>query len=267
MGLESFWGTLIPSGIFFGGLLNIEEFLGVFTVSFIAAVVCFQLGRKRHRIHQLMVNTQTSKTDALTEGPCEVQGEVEAIGSPFISPWTQQQCVYYDFQVKERRTRKSGKTTTTYWAKYVADLQVRPFTLKDSSGTVEINPAGADFSVSVDARDKSGLGDDAPAQLQMLLRDRYDASTQGWVFNKTLRYSENVLAVGDTVYIFGEARWKGDKLVIGGGLMPLIITEHGVHLEEMVYAKSATRYLVGMIISILIVLATIVLGLVSFYIG
>ncbi len=45
--------------------------------------------------------------------------------------------------------------------------------------------------------------------------------------------------------------------------MPLIITEHGVHLEEMVYANSATRYLVGMIISVLIGLATIVLGLIG----
>ena len=253
MGLESF----------FGGILDIEEFLGVFTVSCIAAVVCFQQGKKRHRIHQLMVDTQTSKADELTEGPCEVQGQVDAIGSAFTSPWTQQQCVYYDFQVKEKRTRKSGKTTTTYWAKYVTDLKVRPFILKDSSGAVEINPAGADFSVSADAREQSGFGDDAPAELQVLLKDRYNASTQGWVFNKTLRYTEKVLAVGDTVYIFGEARWKGDKLVIGSGLMPLIITEHGVHLEEMVYANSATRYLVGMIISILIGLATIVLGLIG----
>ena len=228
---------------------------------FVGAGGCFFMGRKKHHIHQLMVNTETSSVEALTQGPCEVQGQIDSIGSPFISPWTQQRCVYYDFQVEERRSRRSGNTTSTYWADYITDLQAQPFTVSDQSGSVEINPGDVDFRVRTDARERSGFGNDASSELQGLLRNRYGASTQGWVFNKTLRYSENVLAVGDTVYVFGEARHHGGKLVIGSGLMPLIVTEEGAHNTEKGYSSSATYYLVGAVVSIIIGICVILLGL------
>jgi hypothetical protein len=230
---------------------------------FVGAGGCFFMGRKKHHIHQLMVNTETSSVEALTQGPCEVQGQIDSIGSPFISPWTQQRCVYYDFQVEERRSRRRGNTTSTYWADYITDLQAQPFTVSDQSGSVEINPGDVDFRVRTDARERSGFGDDASSELQALLRDRYGASTQGWVFNKTLRYSENVLAVGDTVYVFGEVRRQGDKLFIGSGLMPLIVAEDGEHFIEEEYSKSATYYLVGAIVLIIIGLGLVVLGFVD----
>ena len=228
---------------------------------FIAAGGCFFMGKKKHRIHQLMLNTETSDVGALTEGPCEVQGQIDSVGSPLISPWTQQQCVYYDFQVEERRSRRSGNTTSTYWTDYITDLQTQPFTVSDQTDSVEINPGEADFRVRTDARERSGFGDDASSELQTLLKNRYGASTQGWVFNKTLRYSENVMAVGDTVYVFGEVRRQGDKLFIGSGLMPLIVTEEGAHNTEKGYSSSATYYLVGAVVSIIIGICVILLGL------
>jgi len=230
---------------------------------FIAGGGCFFMGKKKHRIHQLMVNTETSDVGALTEGSCEVQGQIDSVGTPLISPWTQQQCVYYDFQVEERRSRRSGNTTSTYWADYITDLQAQPFTVSDQTGSVEINPGEADFRVRTDARERSGFGDDASSELQTLLRDRYGASTQGWVFNKTLRYSENVMAVGDTVYVFGEVRSQGDKLFIGSGLMPLIVTEDGEHFIQEEYSKLATYYVVGTIVLIITGLGLIVLGFVD----
>ena len=71
------------------------------------------------------------------------------------------------------------------------------------------------------------------------------------------------MAVGDTVYVFGEVRSQGDKLFIGSGLMPLIVTEDGEHFIQEEYSKLATYYVVGTIVLIITGLGLIVLGFVD----
>ena len=65
------------------------------------------------------------------------------------------------------------------------------------------------------------------------------------------------------MYVFGEVRRQGDKLFIGIGLMPLIVTEDGEHFIEEEYSKSATCYLVSAIVLIIIGIVLTILELVA----
>tara|TARA_B100001971_G_C18027506_1_gene450808 strand:- start:32 stop:751 length:720 start_codon:yes stop_codon:yes gene_type:complete len=230
-----------------------------------------------------MLATEASNVGALTEGPCEIQGRIESIDSPFTSPWTQQQCVYYEFLVEEKR-RSGGSNARATWHSIINDVQKQSFKVTDPSGSVEINPRKAEFDLKSVAHERIGLlSGDASSELQTLLKDR-DIETTNRI-SRELRCSEKVLTTGDTVYVFGEAKRVDEKLVICSPApkyrkkgqttrewrkecdkrqaegMPLIVTDDGERKVEEGYSKSARGWMIATIILVVITLAFIVAGI------
>jgi len=229
-------------------------------VFLLIAICCFIALRNARRRYRLMLATEASNVGALTEGPCEIQGRIESIDSPFTSPWTQQQCVYYEFLVEE--LRGSGSRAT--WYSIINDVQKQSFKVTDPSGSVEIDPDEAEFEAEFDlksvAHEQIGLlSGDASSELQTLLKDR-DIETTNRI-SRELRCSEKVLTTGDTVYVFGEAKRVDEKLVICWGDMPLIVTDDGERKVEEGYSKSARGWMIATIILMVIALAFIVAGI------
>ena len=229
-------------------------------VFLLIAICCFIALRNARRRYRLMLATEASNVGALTEGPCEIQGRIESIDSPFTSPWTQQQCVYYEFLVEE--LRGSGGRHT--WYSIINDVQKQSFKVTDPSGSVEIDPDEAEFEAEFDlksvAHEQIGLlSGDASSELQTLLKDR-DIETTNRI-SRELRCSEKVLTTGDTVYVFGEAKRVDEKLVICWGDMPLIVTDDGERKVEEGYSKSARGWMIATIILVVITLAFIVAGI------
>ncbi len=225
-------------------------------VFLLIAICCFIALRNARRRYRLMLATEASNVGALTEGPCEIQGRIESIDSPFTSPWTQQQCVYYEFLVEE--LRGSGGRAT--WYSIINDVQKQSFKVTDPSGSVEINPYEAEFDLKSVAHEQIGLlSGDASSELQTLLKDR-DIETTNRI-SRELRCSEKVLTTGDTVYVFGEAKRVDEKLVICWGDMPLIVTDDGERKVEEGYSKSARGWMIATIILMVITLAFIVAGI------
>ena len=229
-------------------------------VFLLIAICCFIALRNARRRYRLMLATEASNVGALTEGPCEIQGRIESIDSAFTSPWTQQQCVYYEFLVEEKRKRKGGQNPEFYWHSIINDVQKQSFKVTDPSGSVEIDPDEAKFDLKSVAHEQIGLlSGDASSELQTLLKDR-DIETTNRI-SRELRCSEKVLTTGDTVYVFGEAKRVDEKLVICWGDMPLIVTDDGERKVEEGYSKSARGWMIATIILMVITLAFIVAGI------
>ena len=202
-----------------------------------------------------MLDTKPCQVAALSEGPCEFQGKIGNVAPPLVSPWSQQECVYYDFIVIEG----TGKDACTVFE----DKQTQSFTLTDPSGSVEINPGEGNFHVKIDRQAHSGELNDADSELQTLFKSRYSnlISTGGW-FKPRRYYTERTLAVGDPVYVFGEAKREGGKLVISDGVMPLIVSEEGQkNSERMHYLPGRNIYVLGMIASGLLAIVLFAVGL------
>ena len=68
---------------------------------------------------------------------------------------------------------------------------------------------------------------DADTDLQQLLETRYNKKTEGWMFNKTLKYTETALELDEEVYVFGDASKLGGGWVLRDGEMPLIVSDKG----------------------------------------
>ena len=96
--------------------------------------------------------------------------------------------------------------------------------------------------VEEDRFSRSGLMNDADSDLQQLLESRYNKKTKGWIFNKTLRYTETALELDEDVYVFGDASKLGSGWVLSDGEMPLIVSDKGGAAIEKSFSRKVTWF-------------------------
>ncbi|MFQ3168038.1 MAG: hypothetical protein ACI8QI_000575 [Limisphaerales bacterium] len=192
------------------------------------ALLFFYLWRKTKRTRDLMTATETSPIGQLTEGPAEIRGRTATSEEPLTSPWRKQPCVHYCFHVQRRRSSTNSKGHTTHhWVTYIKDEKTLPFLVRDDTGQAVVDSSKIKFVINQDKFSRSGIMDDADTDLQQLLETRYNKKTEGWMFNKTLKYTESTLELDEEVYVFGDASRIGDGWVLRDGEMPLIVSDKG----------------------------------------
>jgi hypothetical protein len=144
---------------------------------------------QRYRIADLTENTLGRLVGAAT--PIDVTLTAPLSGRP---------CVMYIARVEEQH--RSGKTTT--WRTKVREAQSVRFVLADGSGRAIIDPTGAELALEFDSRSRSGTFDD-PTPAEKAFLERHMQSGSGFLgFNRTLRYSEAIIEVGEQVAVLGQ---------------------------------------------------------------
>jgi len=227
---------------------NIVAYILLIAGPLLAMVFLF-FWRKTKRTRDLMTATETSPIGQLTEGPAEIRGRTATSEAPLTSPWRQQPCVHYCFHVEEERSSTdSDGHTTHHWATYIKDEQTHPFVVKDDTGQAVVDSSKIKFVLEEDRYSRSGFMNDAGSELQQLLESRYNKKTKGWIFNKTLRYTETALEMDEEVYVFGEAARLGDGWMLRHGTMPLIVSDKGDAAVEKSYS---TRVIVFGVLTLL----------------
>lgn len=133
-------------------------------------------------------------------------GEGETLQAPF----TGRSCVFYEATVEEYRS--SGKTGS--WRQVVREAVGVPFVLDDGTGRAIVDPRGARVAVDLDMTTRSGTFDDAtPVEEQFL--SRHGLRSTGWVFNKSFRYREGVIEIGETIAVMGQGVREPDPDAVG----------------------------------------------------
>lgn len=187
-----------------------------FVIGLLAGIGLFAYGFLSLRRKRLIENTPTSKARSVAMGPVEVFGHVEPFqGKVLKAPFSRGDCVYYKYAIEERRTRTDSRgRTTTYWATVKDGSERTHFLLRDETGAVLVGPEGADMDIPEDFEFQSGLGRDPPEAVKQFLTSQ-GLGFEGFLgINKTMRYSEHHLAVGDKVFVFGTA---GDNPLVKEG--------------------------------------------------
>ncbi|MEM7157678.1 MAG: GIDE domain-containing protein [Myxococcota bacterium] len=127
-----------------------------------------------------------------------IVGKLSMNEEPLVAPLTGRPCAAYEVVLEQLRS--SGKSSS--WHTVFREIEVRPFTLDDGTGRAFVEPSEAKLVITRDERSQSGTFDDPTPREQAFL-DMYGQSGEGWVFNKTLRYSEGVLEPGEDVAVLG----------------------------------------------------------------
>lgn len=124
--------------------------LGVFCV-FVAfplamAAAALFAGLRARRRAALIKATHTSNIAMASDGYCELEGSVEAIGGQTLSaPLSGSPCVWYHARLEQwvRRTAASGKSS---WSTVRDETSRAPFFVRDSTGVCTVHPDGAEIT-------------------------------------------------------------------------------------------------------------------------
>ena len=186
--------------------------LWIAALLFLAAAVVALMARAASKKRRLILDTPTTPADDVEDGFLEVKGRVAAGEETLKSPLSGTKCVAYHFLVEQKSRGQHGAS----WIDIVKDRQGVPFFVVDESGRAEVDPRDAELELSEDHHARSGLLSGPPAKLTKVMKSRYGVSTKGLLLNKTLRYTETVLAEKDEVYVIGTA--SAGELRKGGPL-------------------------------------------------
>lgn len=138
----------------------------------------------------------------------KVSGKILEVETPFIAPLSKRKCVAYIFEVE--RQVKSGKSS--HWQTLVKKEDIQEFFIEKRGELVMIKPSKTpsnyDIYMEEDKKASSGTFNDPSLELQKVL-DNFGVEATNWIgFNKTLRYTERILEIGETITVGGIAKWK-----------------------------------------------------------
>jgi hypothetical protein len=145
------------------------------------------------RRERMLADTPLVKIRSAAQGYVKVSGRAGAAGDPVIAPLSSRPCVWYRYNVDEKRTNSKGETS---WTSIDSGTSVHPFTLADADGECLVGPINAEITPTthdVWTGDRERPGTAPP--LSGLLLDSH-----------TYRYSERLLKVGDQLCVTGELR-------------------------------------------------------------
>jgi hypothetical protein len=185
--------------------LPAEAWVAIIVVIVLIIVVSWYFSHGARLKRQL----KAAKPWALAELPEDTHGRVIGqaypLGEQLVGPLTGRPCVYYIATVEEQRS--TGRST--YWKTIASETRGVPFMLQDGSGRAIVDPNGAQVALDFDGNSKSGTFDPADPVQEAFL-SRHGAKSQGWVFNKSLRYREAMIEVGEMIAVLGSGVREAD---------------------------------------------------------
>lgn len=196
-----------------------DSFDGTLVLCFLAAILVVGLlawyFSKEERLKRRLKATRVRLIADLHPGePARVIGTARLQGAALTAPVSGRTCVYYSAEVRAKR----GK----HWRTIIREARGLPFLVDDGSGLALVDPQRAEVVLDRDANTRSGTFDDPDAAQQRLLA-RHGESGQGLLFNRSLRYHEAVIEVGERVAVLGAPRHEPDRsagapVVLSGSL-------------------------------------------------
>lgn len=219
-------------------------FLLLAVVVLIIGIAAMASSRKDLRRRRRILDTPTSPiAEAPGSGLVEIKGRVLPGDQGLVrAPFSARSVVWFRVTVEE--LRNSGKSST--WVKVVSEVDGRTFYVDDGSGqTARVVPSGA--NVILDKQDvaRSGTFRDAPPALEAFLQQRGVKSTSWFGLNKSMRYEEETLAPGDSLYALGRAKREPGPPVQTDGYRTTpttrLLLESGIGEEEELILTNKTE--------------------------
>jgi hypothetical protein len=219
-------------------------------ISALLALVAYLYANSSMKKQKRLADTETSRTGKVKPGYSEVKGKARPGGQLLQSPLSKSPCIYYQFFVEEHV--QAGKSS--YWRKVVDDKKDCGVFVDDGSGPVAVRLREAELFLKPDAHAKSGTFNDASPDLEATLQ-AYGKTTKGWVFNKTMRYTETLLRDGDELYVIGTTNRRQDGVFEFEKAGDLFIVSD--ESEETLSAKFNRGKIVGLVFAVLLVLGAL----------
>jgi hypothetical protein len=168
-------------------------------VCFGGGLFAFFWGLRCYQRKRLLQNTPTSKVDAVALGMAELCGRAVPHES-MTSPIEQLPCVYWRYKVEEWRS--AGKSSQ--WVTIDSGEKRVPFYLEDDTGRILVIPLQATIDIPKTLQvepPKSPLISEVSPRILAFAEEK--SIELGGVFTPKKRFTEWMIAAGDTLFVFG----------------------------------------------------------------
>ena len=144
------------------------------------------------------------KTNEFTK----INGKALHVTEPLIAPLSQRKCIFYTIKIQE----KWSNGNSTYWKTLVNETMIQDFFIENNGDYAIVKPVKHPKNyishLVVDKKTSSGTFNEPTPKFQSLLK-RYDiSSTNFFGWNKSLRYTEAIIEIGEHITVAGIAKWK-----------------------------------------------------------
>jgi len=134
----------------------------------------------------------------------KITGIVECVDGPLTAPLSGRECAYYHVHVEQKVS--AGKSSR--WETLIDKEYYTNYVLRDGNACAYFEDEGLKSYIVQDREYSSGFMENATAVLEAYLQDNGHKSETYFGFNKTIRYREAVLEVGEEVAVFGQGIWQ-----------------------------------------------------------
>ena len=143
-------------------------------------------------------------------------GKALHVKEPLIAPFSKRKCIFYVMKIEKKKS--NGKNS--YWDTLIKEEKIQEFYLEKNGDFAIVrpsqNPKNYISHLVVDKKANSGTFNDPTPEFTALLK-QYNIDSEGFFgFNKSLRYSEAIIEVGEQITVAGIAKWKSLKEPIEG---------------------------------------------------
>lgn len=166
---------------------------------------------KEQKIRRALRNVRPTPIGQVREGLVKISGACRPL-NVLRAPLSGRACAYYEVLVEQKVS--SGKSS--HWRTIIREVEERDFVVEDGTGRARIEMVAIEAAVTRDGHWSSGTFNDASPELEAFL-NRHGHGSEGWIFNKTLRYREGVIEPGEQVAVLGWAEREIDPEPGGAG--------------------------------------------------
>ncbi len=117
-------------------------------VALLIGIAALYFGFRRYKQYHLVRSIPTSKIRSIAMGLVEAAGKVKKFKNTFVSPLSNEPCVYWRVLVE----RCVHRRRSAHWETVVNKGSGTHFLLKDETGEVLVDPSGAEMNISPDMK-------------------------------------------------------------------------------------------------------------------
>ncbi|SEM07110.1 hypothetical protein SAMN04487910_4048 [Aquimarina amphilecti] len=184
-------------------------FFFIFLFGIIIFLILSQVYNKKNKMLRKLKEHSFKKIPLCKENEyIKIKGKALSIAKPLISPIGKRECLYYKIQIEEKRS--NGKSSS--WRTIINEEKFQDFILESEGNkaiiNTEISKKNKITYLNQDIEYTSGTWKDAPVFLEKLLQSHGRESTGFLGFNKSIRYKEGAIEIGEKITILGIGKWK-----------------------------------------------------------
>lgn len=182
-----------------------QPIIFIFIAIFILVLLSFYFFSEKARIKRKLKKAEYRIISKFKDNEiAKITGNVTLIEEALIAPLSRRKCVLYYIHVEQKVS--SGKHTR--WKTIIEEEVSSRFLINDDNHYAFINDINIKSYIVQDKSYSSGIFNDATENLEKYLSEKGYESEGFLGFNKTIRYKEGVLEIGEEIAVFGKGTWK-----------------------------------------------------------